>query len=98
MSESWETEPEETTIARQRLGGHAPTTAHETMKKLLDEVFSTRCVSYQLHNRTEQNTTEVQGRIFGSKFFNLVSILWKKNMKDYAITLLSVYQTLLPNT
>jgi hypothetical protein len=44
-------EPEDTAVARQRLGKHVPATTntHET-DELLDAVFSMRFVSYQILN------------------------------------------------
>jgi hypothetical protein len=45
-------EPEETVVARQRLGNHFPaaTNTHATVEELMDVVFSMRSVSYQILN------------------------------------------------
>jgi hypothetical protein len=45
-------EPEDTAVARQRLGKHvqAATNAHATTEELLDAVFSMQSGSYQILN------------------------------------------------
>jgi hypothetical protein len=50
MPERWIVEPEETTIARQRVGKHVPVAmnTHTAIEELLDMVFSVWSVSDQI--------------------------------------------------